>query len=99
MARLSDGGTGSRIIVTPRERATTEAPWSSGTYPRPDPSYGIAEGTEVTVSHERLYWRSSGVLAYGADKPHPVDEEPLLWTWAEMTTPPDTLPDRKKKGR
>jgi hypothetical protein len=99
MARLSDGGTGSRIIVSTPNRATTESPWSLESYPGPDPAFAVDSDRETAISLERLFWRESRTVAYGAGKPHPVDEEPLLVGWDEMMAPPDTLPTKRETRR
>jgi len=99
MARLSDGGTGSRIIVTPAQRPTTDNPWSLASFPYPDPELAPDPDRETAIDAERLFWRESRILAYGAGRPHPVDEEELLVTWDEMMKPPDTLPTKKEKRR
>jgi hypothetical protein len=99
MARASDNGTGSRIIVSTPQQATVESPWSLSSYPYPDPDFAFPEDTELAYSEERLYWRDSRTLAYGQAKYHPVAQEPLLMTWSELSTPPDTLPSRPEKRR
>ena len=99
MARLSDGGTGSRIIVSNPDPPTIQNPWTLESYPYPDPTLAVDPDRETAVSLDRLFWRQSRTLAYGAGKPHPVDEEPLLWTWDEMMTPPDTLPKKRERPR
>lgn len=99
MARTSDGGTGSRIIVSNPGPATTESPWSLASYPYPDPTRVVDPDRETAISVDRLFWRESRILAYGAGKPHPVDEEAELWTWDEMMKPPDTLPKKRERPR
>jgi hypothetical protein len=72
-------------------------PWSLQSYPYPDPDFEFDEDTELATSQERLFWRESKALAYGAGKPHPVDQEPMLVTWEELTRPSDTLPTEKER--
>lgn len=98
MARTSDGGTGSRVIVSPPRGLTHENPWSLQSYPYPDPDFEFDEETELATSDERLFWRDSRALAYGAGKPHPVDEESMLITWEELVRPLDTLPTKREKA-
>lgn len=97
MARVSDGGTGSRIIVSYPGSEQRGNVWSLQSYPYPDPDFNFPEDMELAYSEERLYWRESRTLAYGAGKMHPVEEEHLLIGWDELMKPPDTLP--KPKGR
>lgn len=84
MARLSDGGVGSRIMTFPPERASSDRPWTVQSYPWPDSSVAPDPDREMAFKGERLFWKETGCLAYGSSKPHPVDEEPLLVTWDEM---------------
>lgn len=88
MARKSDGGEGSIIRFYPMSDAIEDGTWSLATYPHPDSARVPAEDVEVAISPERLFWRSTGILAYGAGKPHPVSEEPLLLPWDEMIALP-----------
>lgn len=103
MARLSDGGIGSRIIVTPLEDRARPIPWSIQSYPRPDPDYIEAAERETRVSENRLFWRRNGVMAYGAGQPHPIEEEPLLMEWDEIANPPvdesEQLPKKRERRR
>lgn len=98
MARISDGGTGSRIRVTPPNDTGPDVPWSLATYPYPDNAFAPDEERDVATAPERLYWRSNGVLAYAPNKPHYVDEEHLLVTWDELMAPPPP-PEPPKRGR
>lgn len=87
MARLSDGGIGSIIRVFPAKRATEDSPWSAASYPYPDPDLAPDPFREMVLTVERLFWRSTGALAYGAGKAYPSDERAQLCTWAELTAP------------
>lgn len=95
MARESDGGKGSRINVYPMPRPDKESPWSLMSWPRPDPLLIQDPNRETDINPERLFWRSSGILAYGAGHPHPVEEEHLLVTLHQLNNP--VVP--KRRGR
>lgn len=94
MARRSDNGEGNRIIVSAPLRPDTLNPWSVATYPLPDPALASNPDREMAVSSERLYWRSTGALAYGAGLPHPVDEEHLIVNLQELHNPTPQVPRR-----
>jgi hypothetical protein len=96
MARESDGGTGSRIRVFPQPRAEVDSPWSLISYPRPDPALAPDPNRAMATAPHRLFWRETGVLAYGPNKPHPVDEEKHLVTWEELNNP---QPPKRPRGR
>jgi hypothetical protein len=96
MGRASDGGIGSRIRIHPIPKEEKETPWSIATYPRPDPSLMPDPNRRMDTSPVRLFWRNTGVLAYGPNKPHPVDEESELVTWEELNNP---TPRRRSRGR
>lgn len=100
MARRSDGGTGSILRVHRQQRATVDIPWTVETYPWPDMSKAPDPTRERVETTERLFWRRDGTLAYRAGQLHPVDEEGLLMTWAEIGTKRGTTePAKKKRGQ
>ena len=99
MTRPSDGGIGSRLKVFPAENIDLGTPWSLASYPYPEPAFAPDEEREQAVAPERLYWRSNGSLAYAPNKPHFVDEEPLLVTWDELMAPPEPEPEPEPPKR
>lgn len=87
-----------RIHVYSNQEDST-APWSARSYPRPEPEFEVDKDRERAVSPHRLYWKTNGVVAYGPNMPHYVDEEYLLCTWEELQAkPPDWTPPPPPKA-
>lgn len=98
--RRSDGGEGNRLIVQPFIQENRTNPWSIATYPLPDPDLEPDPDRVMAVNPERLFWRTTGALAYRAGGEHPVAEEHLLCTREHIGDPPPPPPKvAKPRGR